>query len=84
MSAMNCFQTAECGSPGCGARTGGRAYAPTRMDAAPPPPSKYPPGSLRELLAVAVPLAVSTGSLSVASVVDRTFWRGGIPTRWPP
>ena len=43
------------------------------MDAAPPPPSKHPAGSLRELLAVAVPLAVSTGSVSVAQVVDRAY-----------
>ena len=47
------------------------------MEDAPPPssepPSKYPAGSLRELLAVAVPLAVSTGSVSVAQVVDRAF-----------
>ena len=49
------------------------------MDAPPPPPSKYPPGSLRELLAVAVPLAVSTGSVSVAQVVDRAYL-----ARWDP
>ena len=50
------------------------------MDAAlPPPPSKYPAGSLRELLAVAVPLAVSTGSVSVAQVVDRAYL-----ARWDP
>ena len=35
------------------------------------PPTPHAPGSLRELLAVAVPLAVSTGSVSVAQVVDR-------------
>ena len=44
-----------------------------------PPPSKHPPGSLRELLAVAVPLAVSTGSISVAQVVDRAYL-----ARWDP
>ncbi len=40
---------------------------------APPPPSAHPAGSLRELLAVAVPLAISTGSVSVAQVADRAF-----------
>ena len=44
------------------------------MDAAPPPPpSSYPAGSLRELLWVAIPLAISTGSVSVAQVADRAF-----------
>ncbi|MFH5803227.1 MATE family efflux transporter [Alienimonas sp. DA493] len=44
------------------------------MDApASPPPSAHPAGSLRELLAVAVPLALSTGSVSVAQVADRAF-----------
>ncbi|MEM9700826.1 MAG: MATE family efflux transporter [Planctomycetota bacterium] len=38
-----------------------------------PPPSRHPAGSLRELLAVAAPLAISTGSLSVAHLADRAF-----------
>ena len=47
--------------------------APPAASPAAPPPSRFPAGSLRELLAVAVPLAISTGSVSVASVVDRAF-----------
>ncbi|NNJ27018.1 MATE family efflux transporter [Alienimonas chondri] len=38
-----------------------------------PPPSSYPAGSLRELWAVAAPLAISTGSVGVAHVADRVF-----------
>lgn len=33
----------------------------------------YPPGSVRELLALAVPLIISTGSLTLMQVVDRIF-----------
>ena len=40
---------------------------------APSPPSRHPAGSLRELLAVAAPLAISTGGVSVAQVADRAF-----------
>ncbi|MFO1022901.1 MAG: MATE family efflux transporter [Planctomycetales bacterium] len=33
----------------------------------------HPPGSLRELLAIAIPMIISTGSLTLMQVVDRIF-----------
>jgi len=38
-----------------------------------PNKSETQPGSMRELLIVALPLAVSSGSLSLMHVVDRVF-----------
>lgn len=37
------------------------------------PTTAHPPGSLRELLALAIPLIISTGSLTLMQVVDRIY-----------
>ena len=43
-------------------------------DPSPPHPAhRHPPGSLRELLAVAMPLVISSGSVTLMYVVDRIF-----------